>query len=247
MPRKFTLGIARAADRRADPSDADAIDTCACVSRRFDLCRRARSIDAPLAGQRYDGTALLVRHRAGEWSRERVRRARAAGRDPRTSDPRVHPRLLDEDEPSARIAFARWSAYALARPAPTTRRGIAAISRGWGRRTLTNSNRDATTARARTSSRCFSRPASPPCGLLGKAEGARDTFSDWRRLDIAVVRLVPARARSRCARLAMRACAPSLARRSAMRARSFGGACATRSRRSSRSRSTAARSPRLAR
>ena len=171
-----------------------------------------------LAGQRYDGAALnWCSSEQVRWSRERVAAgARAAGRDP--ADVKIHEYVrvcIDEDEDAARLAFAKMvMTYALARQGADKTKGYRAhFARMGFDQALTDleSQRDAGHERGRARAR-VSRRASSPRGVLGQAAGARDAFLTLAEgLDIAIVRLVPARRNDlNAARLAFRACAPKL-------------------------------------
>ena len=169
-----------------------------------------------LAGERYDGAALnWCSTEQVEWSRQRVEAgARAAGRDP--AEVKIHEYIricVDEDEQAARIAFAKMvMTYALARPGADKTKGYRAhFSRMGFDRTLT----DLESRRAKGVSEDELAQAFPVTllrriGYWGRPEGAREAFLRLAEgLDIAIVRLVPARRTDLTAvRLAMRACAP---------------------------------------
>jgi alkanesulfonate monooxygenase SsuD/methylene tetrahydromethanopterin reductase-like flavin-dependent oxidoreductase (luciferase family) len=169
-----------------------------------------------LAGRRYDGAALnwcTTEH--VRWSRERVAAgARAAHRDP--ADVRIHEYIrvcVDQDEAAARLAFAKMVlSYALAQPGTDKTKGY----RGhFARMGFDKALTDLESRRENGASEDELAPIFPDellrrVGYWGKPEGAPDAF---RRLadglDIAVVRLVPARSNDAdAARLAMKACAP---------------------------------------
>jgi alkanesulfonate monooxygenase SsuD/methylene tetrahydromethanopterin reductase-like flavin-dependent oxidoreductase (luciferase family) len=169
-----------------------------------------------LAGERYDGAALnWCRTEQVEWSRERVEAgARAAGREP--GEAKIHEYIricVDEDEQAARIAFGKTvMSYALARPGADKTKGYRAhFARMGFDRALT----DLESRRAKGVSEDELALAFPVTllrrvGFWGRPEGAREAFLRLAEgLDIAIVRLVPARRSDLTAvRLAMRACAP---------------------------------------
>lgn len=169
-----------------------------------------------LAGQRYDGAALnWCSAEQVRWSRKRVAAgARAAGRDP--ADVKIHEYVrvcVDEYEQGARIAFAKMvMTYALARPDADKTKGYRAhFSRMGFDETLTDleSRRESGTSEDELA-RIFPVELLRRVGYWGKPEGAREAFLRLAEgLDIAVVRLVPARRNDfEAARVAMRACAP---------------------------------------
>jgi alkanesulfonate monooxygenase SsuD/methylene tetrahydromethanopterin reductase-like flavin-dependent oxidoreductase (luciferase family) len=169
-----------------------------------------------LAGQRYDGAALnWCSSEQVRWSRERVAAgARAARRDP--AEVKIHEYVrvcIDDDEQAARLAFAKMvMAYALARPGTDKTKGY----RGhFARMGFDAALTDLESRRERGASddelaRIFPDELLRRVGYWGKPEGARTAFLRLADgLDIAVVRLVPARRNDlAAARLAMRACAP---------------------------------------
>jgi alkanesulfonate monooxygenase SsuD/methylene tetrahydromethanopterin reductase-like flavin-dependent oxidoreductase (luciferase family) len=171
-----------------------------------------------LAGQHYDGAALnWCSSEQVEWSRERVAAgARAARRDP--ADVKIHEYVrvcIDDDEDAARLGFAKMvMAYALARPETDKTKGYRGhFARMGFDKTLT----DLESRRERGASedelaRIFPDELLRRVGYWGKPEGARDAFLGLAEgLDIAVVRLVPARRNDlAAARLAFRACAPKV-------------------------------------
>ena len=169
-----------------------------------------------LAGQRYDGAALnwCTREQV-RWSRERVAAgARAARRDP--ADVKIHEYVrvcIDEDEAAARLAFAKMvMTYALARAGADKTKGY----RGhFARMGFDGALTDLETRRDSGASedelaRIFPDDLLRRVGYWGKPEGAREAFLRLAEgLDIAVVRLVPARRNDlAAARVAFRACAP---------------------------------------
>jgi alkanesulfonate monooxygenase SsuD/methylene tetrahydromethanopterin reductase-like flavin-dependent oxidoreductase (luciferase family) len=169
-----------------------------------------------LAGQRYDGAALnWCSSEQVRWSRERVAAgARAARRDP--AEVKIHEYVrvcIDDDEQAARLAFAKMvMAYALARPGTDKTKGY----RGhFARMGFDAALTDLESRRERGASDnelagIFPDELLRRVGYWGKPEGARTAFLRLADgLDIAVVRLVPARRNDlAAARLAMRACAP---------------------------------------
>jgi 5,10-methylenetetrahydromethanopterin reductase len=169
-----------------------------------------------LAGDRYDGAALnWCTAEQVHWSHERVAAgARAAGRDP--ADVRIHEYIrvcLDEDEGAARLAFAKTVlSYALARPGADKTKGY----RGhFARMGFDDTLSDLEARRDKGASedelaRIFPVELLRRVGYWGKPEGARDAFLRLADgLDIAVVRLVPARRNDLAgARVATRACSP---------------------------------------
>ncbi len=171
-----------------------------------------------LAGQRYDGAALnWCTSEQVRWSRERVMAgAQAAGRDP--SSIRLHEYVrvcVDDDEPAARIAFAKMVlTYALARPGTDKTKGYRAhfARLGFDEALTDLESRQANGASEDDLARIFPDELLRRVGYWGRPDGARDAFLRLADgLDIAVVRLVPATGNDLAAvRLAMRACAPRL-------------------------------------
>lgn len=170
-----------------------------------------------LAGERYDGAALnWCGTEQVKWSRQRVAAgARAAGRDP--ADVRIHEYVrvcVDEDEQSARTAFAKMvMTYALASPGADKTKGYRAHFARMGfddALTDLESRRESGTSEDELA-RIFPSELLGRVGYWGRPEGAREAFRGLAEgLDIAVVRLVPARRNDpAAARLAMRACAPT--------------------------------------
>ena len=169
-----------------------------------------------LAGERYDGAALnWCSADQVRWSRERVTAgARAAGRDP--ARVRIHEYIrvcIDEDEDAARIAFATMVlTYALARPGADKAKGYRGhFARMGFDAVLTDlESRRAAGAAEEELARIFPVELLRLVGYWGRPEGAREAFLRLASgLDIAVVRLVPARRNDlAAARLAARACAP---------------------------------------
>jgi alkanesulfonate monooxygenase SsuD/methylene tetrahydromethanopterin reductase-like flavin-dependent oxidoreductase (luciferase family) len=169
-----------------------------------------------LAGARYDGAALnWCSPEQVRWSREQVAAgARAGGRDP--AEVRIHEYIrvcVDEDERVARTAFAKMvMTYALARPGRDetkgyrrhfTRMGFDAALRELEDRREWGATEDQLAER-------FPDELLRVVGYWGRPDGARAAFLKLAEgLDIAVVRLVPARRNDAAgARLAMEACAP---------------------------------------
>jgi hypothetical protein len=169
-----------------------------------------------LAGARYDGAALnWCSSEQVRWSRERVvAGARAARRDPALV--RIHEYVrvcVDDDEAAARLAFASMvMAYALARPGTDKTKGYRAH---FARMGFDDALTDLETRRDSGASeddlaRMFPVELLRRVGYWGKPDGARAAFLRLAEgVDIAVVRLVPARRNDlTAARLAFRACAP---------------------------------------
>jgi 5,10-methylenetetrahydromethanopterin reductase len=171
-----------------------------------------------LAGERYDGAALnWCNTEQVEWSRQRVAvGARAAGRDPVVVKIHEYIRIcLDEDEQAARIAFAKMvMSYALARPGMDKTKGYRAhfARMGFDRALADLESRRAKGVSEDELARIFPVTLLRSVGYWGRPEGAREAFLRLAEgLDIAVVRLVPARRNDlAAARLGMRACAPKL-------------------------------------
>src|SRR6267378_3824432 len=169
-----------------------------------------------LAGQRYDGAALnWCSTEQVEWSRQRVEAgARAGGRDP--ADVTIHEYIrvcVDEDELSARIAFAKMvMTYALARPGADKTKGYRAhfARMGFDKALTELESRRASGASEDELARIFPVSLLRRVGYWGRPEGAREAFLSLAEgLDVAVVRPVPARSNDLAGvRLAMRACAP---------------------------------------
>jgi len=171
-----------------------------------------------LAGERYDGAALnWCSSEQVRWSRERVASgARAARRDPAAVTIHEYIRVcVDDDEAAARLAFAKMvMAYALAHPGTDKTKGYRAhFARMGFDEALTDleSRRDSGASEDELA-RIFPDELLRRVGYWGKPEGAREAFLRLAEgLDIAVVRLVPARRNDLpAARLAFRACAPRL-------------------------------------
>jgi hypothetical protein len=169
-----------------------------------------------LAGRRFDGAALnwcSTEHM--RWSRQRVAAgARAARRDPALIKIHEYVRVcIDDDEAAARLAFAKMVlAYALGRPGTDKTKGYRGhFARMGFDEALTDleSRRD-NGASEDELARTFPVELLRRVGYWGKPEGAREAFLRLAEgLDIAVVRLVPARRNDlAAARLAYRACAP---------------------------------------
>ncbi len=171
-----------------------------------------------LAGQRYDGAALnWCSSEQVRWSREHVAAgALAARRDPTELTIHEYVRVcIDDDERAARLAFAKMvMAYALAGSGADKTKGY----RGhFARMGFDQALSDLESQRDRGASedelaRVFPDELLRRVGYWGKPDGARDAFLRLAEgLDIAVVRLVPARHNDlAAARLAFRACAPKL-------------------------------------
>jgi alkanesulfonate monooxygenase SsuD/methylene tetrahydromethanopterin reductase-like flavin-dependent oxidoreductase (luciferase family) len=170
-----------------------------------------------LAGQRYEGAALnwCTSEQVG-WSRERIAAgARAARRDP--ADVKIHEYIrvcIDEDEHAARIAFAKMvMAYALVQPGTDKTKGYRAHFARMGfddALTDLESRRESGTSEDELA-RIFPDELLRRVGYWGRPEGAREAFLRLAEgLDIAVVRLVPARRNDlEAVRAAMAACGPS--------------------------------------
>jgi hypothetical protein len=169
-----------------------------------------------LAGQSYDGAALnWCSTEQVTWSRERVAAgARAAGRDP--ADVKIHEYVrvcVAEDEQAARIAFAKMvMAYALARSGADRTKGYRAhfARMGFDDALTDLESRRASGTGEDELARIVPVELLRRVGYWGRPEGAREAFLRLAEgLDIAVVRLVPARRNDLAAvRVAMRACAP---------------------------------------
>ena len=170
-----------------------------------------------LAGSRYDGAALnWCTAEQVAWSRVRVvEGARVAGRDP--GDVRMHEYIrvcVDEDEDAARLAFAKTVlSYALARTGTDKTKGYRGHFARMGfddaltdleRRHAAGTNEDEL-------ARIFPDELLRRVGYWGEPSRAREAFRSLADgLDIAVVRLVPARRNDADAvRSAMAACAPT--------------------------------------
>ena len=215
---KFTLGIG--AGRTADAPIRVMRQTIEALRSRLPGAAVYLGALGPqmlrLAGERYDGVALnWCSADQVRWSRERVAAgARAAGRDP--SDVRIHEYIrvcIDEDEEAARIAFATMVlTYALARPGADKTKGYRGhFSRMGFDAVLTNlESRRVAGASEHELARSFPVELLRLVGYWGRPEGAREAFLGLAAsLDIAVVRLVPARRNDLAAvRLAAQACAP---------------------------------------
>jgi hypothetical protein len=171
-----------------------------------------------LAGGRYDGAALnWCSSEHVRWSRDRIAAgARAAGRDPDLVKVHEYVRMcIDEDEEAARFAFAKMvMAYALAQPGADKTKGYRAhFARMGFDEVLTDleSRRDRGASEDELA-RSFPVELLRRVGYWGKPDGAGEALLQLAHgLDIAVVRLVPARRNDLTgARLAFRACAPKL-------------------------------------
>jgi len=169
-----------------------------------------------LAGQRYDGAALnWCTSEHVRWSRERVvAGAHAAGRDP--SSIRLHEYVrvcIDEDEQAARIAFAKMVLlYALAQPGTDKTKGYRGhfARMGFDDALTKLESRRTNGASEDELARIVPEELLRRVGYWGRPEDAGPAFLRLAEgLDIAVVRLVPARANDlAAARVAMRACSP---------------------------------------
>jgi alkanesulfonate monooxygenase SsuD/methylene tetrahydromethanopterin reductase-like flavin-dependent oxidoreductase (luciferase family) len=169
-----------------------------------------------LAGERYDGAALnWCSTEQVRWSRERVAAgARHARRDPSSVQLHEYVRVcIDDDEHAARLAFVKMvMMYALASPGADKSKGYRAHFTRMGFDEVLS---DLESRRDRGASedelaRTFPDDLLRRVGYWGRPEGAREAFRKLAEgLDIAVVRLVPARRNDlAAARLAFRACAP---------------------------------------
>ena len=150
-----------------------------------------------LAGESADGAALnWCSAEQVTWSRERVAEgARRSGREPRSVALHEYIRVcVDEDESAARTAFAKKATWS-----PRLRAVLDELES----RRAAGANEEELAARCPDS---FLRRV----GYWGAPKGARQAFAKLAAgLDIAVVRLVPARRNDlAAARLAMTACAP---------------------------------------
>jgi 5,10-methylenetetrahydromethanopterin reductase len=168
-----------------------------------------------LAGERYDGAALnWCSASQVRWSRERVAAAaRAAGRD--ATAVRIHEYVrvcVDEDEPAARLSLAKTVLTYALRPSAAKTKGYRAH---FARMGFASVLEDLDRRRAAGASDDQLAGALPDdllreVGYWGGPAGAREAFGRLAAgLDIAVVRLVPARRNdAEAVRLAMKACAP---------------------------------------
>jgi len=217
---KFTLGIG--AGRTSDAPIRVMREAIEALRKRIPDIRVYLGALGPqmlrLAGERYDGAALnWCSSEQVRWSRERVAAgARAARRDPALVAIHEYIRVcIDDDEAAARLAFAKMvMAYALAGPGTDKTKGYRAhFARMGFDEALTDleSRRDGGASEDELA-RIFPDELLRRVGYWGKPEGAREAFLRLARgLDIAVVRLVPARRNDlAAARLAFRACAPKL-------------------------------------
>jgi hypothetical protein len=120
---------------------------------------------------------------------------------------------VDDDEEAAKLAFAKMVlAYALARPGTDKTKGYRAHFARMGfdeALTELESKRDSGASEDELA-RIFPVELLRRVGYWGRPDGAREAFLRLAEgLDIAVVRLVPARGNDlAAARLALRACAP---------------------------------------
>jgi len=169
-----------------------------------------------LAGRRYDGAALNWCSSAQvQWSRERVV-AGARGAQRNQAEVKIHEYVrvcIDDDEQAARIAFAKMVLlYALAPAgADKTKNYRGHFARMGFDETLTDlESRREHGASDDELARVFPDELLRRVGYWGKPEGAGAAFLRLAEgLDIAVVRLVPARRNDlAAARVAFRACAP---------------------------------------
>ncbi|HEV8536828.1 MAG TPA: LLM class flavin-dependent oxidoreductase [Candidatus Limnocylindria bacterium] len=169
-----------------------------------------------LAGERYDGAALnWCSAEQVRWSRERVAAgAREAGRDP--AQVRMHEYIrvcIDQDEQAARTAFAKTVlSYALARPGADKTKGYRGHFARMGFDQALGELEDRREWGASEDQLAERLPDEllRLVGYWGRPAGGREAFLKLADgLDIAVVRLVPARRNDAAgARLAMEACAP---------------------------------------
>ncbi len=170
-----------------------------------------------LAGEASDGA--LLNWCAPEqiaWSRERVAEgARRAGRDPGEVQIVEYIRIcVDEDEDVARRALARATiGYATARPGVSKDRGY----RGhFARMGFDDALTELEARRDRGASEDELVEAFPTdlllrAGYFGKPAGAASAFDALARgLDVAIVRVVPARSGIDAVRAVMQACRPAL-------------------------------------
>jgi alkanesulfonate monooxygenase SsuD/methylene tetrahydromethanopterin reductase-like flavin-dependent oxidoreductase (luciferase family) len=171
-----------------------------------------------LAGRRYDGAALnWCSSKQVGWSRDRIAAgARAARPDP--AEVKIHEYIrvcIDDDEAAARLAFAKMvMTYALARPDADKTKGYRGhfARMGFDETLIDLESRREGGASEDELARIFPDELLRRVGYWGKPDGARDAFLRLAEgLDIAVVRLVPARGNDlAAARFAFRACAPNL-------------------------------------
>jgi alkanesulfonate monooxygenase SsuD/methylene tetrahydromethanopterin reductase-like flavin-dependent oxidoreductase (luciferase family) len=215
---RFTLGIG--AGQTSDSPIRVMREAIDALRGRFPVLRVYLGALGPqmlhLAGQRYDGAALnWCSTEQVVWSRQRVAAgARATQRDPAQITIHEYVRVcIDEDEQAARLAFAKMViTYALARPGADKRKGYRGhFARMGFDEVLTDleSRRDDGASEDELAL-LFPDKLLRRVGYWGNPDGARDAFLKLAEgLDIAVVRLVPARRNDLdAARLAMRACAP---------------------------------------
>ena len=170
-----------------------------------------------LAGEAADGAALnWCTPEQIAWSREQIARgARRAGRD--AADVRVVEYIrvcVDDDVNAARRAFARAVlGYALARPGASKEHGYRAH---FGRMGFDEALNELETMRDRGAAQAELVEAFPPellshVGYFGPAAGAAAAFGRLAEgLDVAVVRVVPARPDVEAVRAVMQACRPEL-------------------------------------
>jgi alkanesulfonate monooxygenase SsuD/methylene tetrahydromethanopterin reductase-like flavin-dependent oxidoreductase (luciferase family) len=170
-----------------------------------------------LAGAAADGALLnWCTPEQIAWSRERVAAgARRAGRDPAAVQVVEYIRIcVDDDEDVARRAYTRaLMGYALARPGASKEAGY----RGhFARMGFDAALADLEARRERGASDAelidaFPRELLSMVGYYGPASGAAAAFRRLAEgLDVAVVRVVPARAGVDAVAAVMRACAPAL-------------------------------------
>jgi len=168
-----------------------------------------------LAGEASDGAALnWCTPEQIAWSRERVAEgARKAGRDPSEIQMVEYIRIcVDEDEDAARRAFTRAvMGYAMARPGASKDQGYRAhFTRMGADDALTEleARRDAG-ASADELIEAFPRDVLRMVGYYGPAAGAAEAFQRLAvGLDVALVRVVPARPGLASVLNTIRACAP---------------------------------------
>lgn len=170
-----------------------------------------------LAGEVADGVALnWCTPEQVAWSRERVAEgARRAGRDPAEVQIVQYIRVcVDDDEDVARRAFAeRTLGYALARPGASKESGYRAH---FGRMGFDQALTELEARRDRGASEEELADAFPPdllrlVGYYGPADGAAAAFRELAEgLDVAIVRVVPARPGVEAVAAVLRACRPDL-------------------------------------
>lgn len=173
-----------------------------------------------LAGEAADGAALnWCTPEQIAWSRQEVAKgARRAGRDPQAVQIAEYIRIcVDDDEAAARRAFARAvMGYALARPGASKEHGYRAHFGRMGfdaALTELEARRDGGATESELAD-AFPDDLLRLVGYYGRPDGAAAAFRRLAEgLDVAIVRVVGARAGVESARAVMRTCAPERVRR----------------------------------